>query len=66
MAESRSLEEQIAHLTRTVDELSDVVARQDQQIEAQRRIIESLQERLQGLGEAGNADPQQHEPPPHY
>ena len=36
---SQEIEEQIAHLTRTVDELSDVIARQEREIERLARRV---------------------------
>lgn len=39
------LEEHIAHLTRTLDELSDVVARQEKEIETLSRRVQMLLER---------------------
>ena len=63
----RSLEEQIAHLTRTVDELSDVVARQDRELMALRKIVDVLARReadreADGSGGVILGD----ERPPHY
>ncbi|MGC8203601.1 SlyX family protein [Aliiroseovarius sp. PTFE2010] len=47
MSEDRitALEEQVAHLTRTVDDLSDVVARQEIALEKATRRIGLLMER---------------------
>ena len=39
------LEEQIAHLTRTIEELSDVIARQDREITTLTRRVEMLMKR---------------------
>ena len=39
------LEEQIAHLTRTVDELSDVVAAQQREIDTLTRRVQMLMQR---------------------
>lgn len=36
------LEEQIAHLTRTLDDMSDVIARQDREIARLRRQVDNL------------------------
>ncbi|MEM7074840.1 MAG: SlyX family protein [Pseudomonadota bacterium] len=41
----KQLEEQIAHLTRTVEDLSDVVARQDAAIAMLNRRVQLLMER---------------------
>lgn len=65
--EMQHLEEQIAHLTRTLDDLSDVVARQENEIAALTRRIAMLMQR-EGEREASEtggvalAD----EKPPHY
>jgi SlyX protein len=62
----RALEERVAHLLRAVDDLSDVVARQEREIAALTRrvalLIEREAEREQGLGEA----PAANAPPPHW
>lgn len=42
---TQALEEQIAHLTRTVEELSDVVAKQDHELRAIAEIVEALAQR---------------------
>ncbi len=60
------LEERIAHLTKTVEDLSDVVAKQDQEIAVMKRRLGMLMEReaerenLEGSVTIGN------QPPPHY
>lgn len=61
------LEEQIAHLTRSVEEMSDVIARQQQEIDTLTRRVAMLMQReasreQDGTGGAvfGN------ERPPHY
>ncbi|MBE1297409.1 SlyX family protein [Phycobacter azelaicus] len=61
------LEEQIAHLTRTVDELSDVVARQQAELDRLGHRLQMLLEReasrsQEGTGGVIFAD----ERPPHY
>lgn len=63
----QELEEKIAHLTRTVDELSDVVARQEQEIATLNRRVFMLMQRegerdAQGSGGVVLGD----ERPPHY
>ncbi|WP_299375418.1 SlyX family protein [uncultured Tateyamaria sp.] len=62
-----ALEEQIAHLTRTVDDLSDIVARQEREIAVLTRRAQLLMEReaereAQGGGGIVVGD----ERPPHY
>ncbi len=61
------LEEQIAHLTRVVDDLSDVVARQEAEIVTLTRRVHMLMQRegerdAQGTGGIVVGD----ERPPHY
>lgn len=61
------LEEQIAHLMRTVEDLSDVVARQDAEIATLTRRVHMLMEReasreSEGSGGVVMGD----ERPPHY
>ena len=61
------LEEKIAHLTRTVEELSDVVARQNTEIALLTRRVQMLMEReatreQDGSGGVVMGD----ERPPHY
>ena len=45
MADTTHLEEQIAHLTKTVEELSDIVARQEIELEQATRRLAMLMER---------------------
>lgn len=61
------LEEEIAHLTRTVEELSDVVARQEAEITTLNRRVHMLMQRegqreAEGTGGIVIGD----ERPPHY
>jgi SlyX protein len=63
----QELEEKIAHLTRTVDDLSDVVARQSEEIVTLNRRVHMLMQReaereAQGSGGVVLGD----ERPPHY
>ena len=63
----QELEEQIAHLTRTVDDLSDVVARQQREIEMLTRRVQLLLEREAGRQEdAGGGAFFADERPPHW
>jgi len=64
---SQEIEEQIAHLTRTVEDLSDVVARQEREIERLARRVGLLLEReaereADGAGTIPLADQR----PPHW
>ena len=61
------LEEQIAHLTRTVDELNEIVTRQQSDIDVLKRRVQMLMEReaareAEGSGGVVMGD----ERPPHY
>lgn len=62
-----ALEEQLAHLTRTVEELSDVVARQDREIDRIGRRLQMLMTReAERELDAGDAAPLADQPPPHW
>jgi SlyX protein len=62
----QALEEKVAHLTRAVEDLSDVVAVQAREIDRLTRMVAMLAareaEREAGLGEAPGADVR----PPHW
>lgn len=61
------IEEHIAHLTRTVEELSDVVARQEQEIATLTRRVAMLLEREAAReAEGGGGVVMGDERPPHY
>lgn len=61
------LEEEIAHLQRVVDELSDVVARQEGEIALLTRRVQMLMEReAQREAEGGGGVVIGDERPPHY
>lgn len=60
-----SLEERIAHLTRAVDDLSDVVAKQAVEIERLTRLTRLLAEREAEREAAGDA-PAASVKPPHW
>jgi len=63
----QELEEQIAHLTRTVEDMSDVVARQEREIVVLTRRVQMLMQR-EGAREAegGGGVITGDERPPHY
>lgn len=67
MTDLTRLEERIAHLIRTVDELSDVVARQDAEIAVLTRRVAMLMER-EAEREAGamQGAPPADQKPPHW
>lgn len=61
------LEEQIAHLERTVEDLSDVVARQDRALDTIQRRLQMLMEReAQREADNGGSIPLADERPPHW
>lgn len=63
----QELEEKIAHLMRAVDDLSDVVARQDGEIETlKRRVAMLMQREGEREASAGAAVFTGQERPPHY
>lgn len=62
-----SLEERLAHLIRTVDELSDVIARQDGEIDLLKTRVRMLMEReAQRQSQATGGVVLGDERPPHY
>jgi len=67
MADITDLEEQIAHLTRTVEDLSDVVARQETELAVATRRLAMLMEREAGREmDAGGTIPLADQKPPHW
>lgn len=60
---STLLEERVAHLLRAMDDLSDVVARQDRAIAALERRVAFLLDRERAREEDGDAPVDR---PPHY
>ncbi|AHM02809.1 SlyX protein [Roseibacterium elongatum DSM 19469] len=67
MAETDKLEEALAHLARVVDELSEVVARQDAEITRLSRRVGMLMEReAERELEQGGTVPLADQKPPHW
>ena len=61
------LEEQIAHLTRVVDDLSDIIARQEGEITALTNRVRMLMEREAGReADAGGSVALGDQRPPHW
>lgn len=60
------LEERVAHLTRMVEDLSDVVARQDAEIRKMARRVGLLMEREADREAADGAIPLADQRPPHW
>ena len=64
---TQALEEQIAHLTRTVEELSDVVAKQDAEMRRLTGIVDLLAQRARDReADGGGGVILGDERPPHY
>ena len=67
MTDVTHLEEQIAHLTRAVEELSDIVARQETELTVATRRLAMLMEREAGRElDAGGSVPLADQRPPHW
>ena len=67
MPDTTALEEQIAHLTRTVEELSDIVARQETELAlATRRIAMLMEREAQRELDTGGTVPLADQRPPHW
>ena len=67
MTDITHLEEQIAHLTRMVEDLSDVVARQETELALATRRLAMLMEREAGRElDAGGSVPLADQRPPHW
>lgn len=66
-SDSTHLEEQIAHLTRTVEELSDIVARQEKELSLLTRRMQMVMEReAQRELDEGGSIPLADQRPPHW
>jgi uncharacterized coiled-coil protein SlyX len=61
-----ALEIKIAHLERGLQELSDVVVRQQQDLERLAQRNQQLKEQLEDLGTQAGEKKDQYEVPPHY
>ncbi|WP_394179830.1 SlyX family protein [Yoonia maritima] len=67
MTDTLHLEEQIAHLTRTVEELSDIVARQETELAlAMRRLAMLMEREATRELDAGGTVPLADQRPPHW
>ncbi len=67
MTDITHLEEQIAHLTRTVDDLSDIENRQKNEVDVAARRLAMLMEReAEREMDAGGSVPLADQRPPHY
>lgn len=61
-----SIEEKLAHLERAVNELSDVVARQQKELDRALERGQRLTDKLAALESDFGPSPTAHEKPPHY
>ena len=61
-----SLEERVAHLIRTVEDLSDVMAAQGRDIDTLTRRVQMLMEREAERGSMGMGSAEANVPPPHW
>jgi SlyX protein len=66
MSDLTRLEEQIAHLTRVTDDLSEVVARQEREIARLSRLVGLLAEREAQREAEGGTIPLADQKPPHW
>jgi SlyX protein len=66
MTDLTRLEEQIAHLTRVTDDLSEIVARQEREIARLARIVGLLAEREAEREADGGTIPLADQKPPHW
>lgn len=67
MTDQTHLEEKIAHLTRAVDEMSDIVARQERDISGLTHRVKMLMEREASREyDAGGSIPLADQRPPHW
>jgi SlyX protein len=71
MSESESerfeiLESKLAHLEHSLNTLSDVIARQQRELDAARAQLKQLASRLAGLESPQGASASAEEKPPHY
>ena len=67
MSDQTNIEETLAHLTRTVDDLSDIVARQEDEIGRLTHRVKLLMEREATREmDTGSSIPLADQRPPHY
>ncbi len=61
-----AIEEKLAHLERAVNELSDVVARQQKELDRALNRNQQLLDKIAALDSEAGASATAHEKPPHY
>ena len=66
MESQQALEERVAHLTRAIEDMSDVVARQGKEIERLTRLVHLLVEREAEREASAGEGPAANVRPPHW
>ncbi len=66
MDRTERMEERISHLIRTVEDLSEVVARQDRELATLARRVQMLMEREAEREMMAGDAPEANQPPPHW
>lgn len=68
MEEQRIIELELRYMQQeqTIQELNDIVCRQETTLEALRRDVVALKEQFMAMSPSVSRDPDQEEPPPHY
>ena len=61
-----ALEAHVAHQEAAIDDLSDMVRRQGEELDALRREIGKLTRTLEAMLQGGEEAPPANQPPPHY
>jgi SlyX protein len=60
------LETRLSFQETTVNELNDIITRQQQQLDILQAAIQQLHERIKSMSEEGIRNPADEPPPPHY
>jgi uncharacterized coiled-coil protein SlyX len=61
-----NLEIQLMHHENTIQQLSDVIARQQQEVDRLQRDLKLLTDQMQKITPSLMCAPEEEEPPPHY
>ena len=65
-ARLEALETKIAFQEHTIAQLNEVIIAQRDQLDRLEALCQALRDKLQSQSDADGADPNAHEPPPHY
>ncbi len=65
-ARVQALETKLAYQELALTQLNEVIVTQQQRLDRLETVCRALRARLQSLADDGGADPDTHEPPPHY